>query len=64
MEEEKTTIFVCGPSNPRCKCQCPDGPCEHVWDGEEVEFDNGQCVSVTCSRCGMSAFSHSMWVGP
>jgi hypothetical protein len=56
--------IACGPSNERCKCQCPDGPCEHQWDGQVISFDNGQGESVTCSCCGMSVFHHSMWVGP
>lgn len=66
MEKEtpQVTAIACGPSTGKCKCQCPDGPCEHVWDGPEIELMDGQCVTVTCSRCGMSAYSHSMWVGP
>jgi hypothetical protein len=62
---DKTIIStrVCGPSRmPICKCQCPEGPCEHRWDGPIEE--QGSVTTVTCSRCGMSAFSHSMWVGP
>ena len=32
------TLHQCGPSTTLCKCSCPDGDCEHVWDGpEEVE---------------------------
>ena len=36
--------------------------CDHRWDGEIVE--EGQVWTVTCSRCGMAAFSHSLWTGP
>ena len=60
-------ISTCGPSTDKCKCQCPDGPCEHIFDGPTIEgddIDGGGWSSVTCSRCGMSALSHSMWVGP
>jgi len=62
MSDIPITTFTCGPSTPTCKCQCPKGPCEHVWDGPWVEFDN--TVTVTCSRCRLSSFTHSMWVGP
>jgi hypothetical protein len=47
-----------------CYCGCPDGPCQHIWDGPDVEFDDGHGVSVPCSRCGMLAFSHDMRVAP
>lgn len=44
-----------------CYCACSSGgPCEHKWDGEGVEFDEGRGWSVTCSRCGCSAMSHDM----
>ena len=56
------TIMLCGPGNLICRCRCPDGPCEHVWDGPG-ETD-GHMSSATCSRCGKSALSHSLWVGP
>jgi hypothetical protein len=45
-----------------CYCACPDGPCQHVWDGPEETGDNYS--SVTCSRCGTSAISHDMRCGP
>ena len=51
-----------------CKCSCPDGDCDHVWDGpEEIErYENGnvKSASSTCSKCGMSAMSHDVWVCP
>ena len=59
-----TTIHVCGPSRPRCKCRCPDGPCEHVWDGPWWESEDGTEGSATCSRCGMLASDHDLWVAP
>lgn len=47
--------------NPTCYCDCTHrGPCEHSWDGPGEEFDSGRGWSATCSRCGMSAFSHDM----
>jgi hypothetical protein len=67
MAEEVFTHVACGPSSASCKCQCPNGPCEHKWDGEERvhEYPEGGCsCSVTCSRCGMDSMSHDMWVMP
>lgn len=44
-----------------CYCACvTGGPCEHRWDGSVWESDDGALSTVTCSRCGMSAFSHLM----
>lgn len=41
-----------------CYCGCPDGPCQHIWDGPEYRED---CMSsVTCSRCGAPAIYHDM----
>jgi len=48
-----------------CYCDCGSGgPCEHKWDGEGIEFDNGRGWSSTCSRCGCTAMSHDMRVMP
>lgn len=51
--------------NPQaCYCACgTGGPCEHKWDGEPWESEDGCCWSTTCSRCGMTAMSHGMRVG-
>lgn len=44
-----------------CYCACGNGgPCEHKWDGTPYESDDGSTWSVTCSRCGMTAMSHSL----
>jgi hypothetical protein len=45
-----------------CYCACPDGPCQHKWDG--AEFVDGSLSSATCSRCGEIAFSHDMRCAP
>lgn len=46
-----------------CYCACGHGgPCEHSWDGEPYESDG--LWTTTCSRCGMTAFSHSMRTAP
>lgn len=51
-----------------CYCACPDGPCQHVWDGppRAVGLEEGEDESLaagwsaTCSRCGADAMSHSL----
>lgn len=48
----------------KCYCACPDGPYQHIWDGPMQEFDDGNGVSATCSRCGALAFSHDMRFAP
>ena len=45
-----------------CYCACPNGPCQHVWDGPDYVEEN--CVSVTCSRCGAPAIYHDMRCAP
>lgn len=46
-----------------CYCNCPDGPCEHDFQGWR-EFEDGRGGEQVCSRCGLGAMSHSMRVGP
>jgi hypothetical protein len=50
-------------STGKCYCACPDGPCQHVWDGPEYNEENMSSV-VTCSRCGEPAIYHDMRCGP
>lgn len=52
----EATVHVRGASG--CYCACPDGPCQHVWDGPDYVDDT--CVSGTCSRCGAVAMFHDM----
>lgn len=47
-----------------CYCNCPEGPCEHKWDGEPYQSDDGCGWSRTCSRCDCTAMSHDMRVAP
>lgn len=51
--EERPTRFVC--SAPKCT----DG--EHVMDGPVVQV--GRAYSVSCSKCGVSAFEVDMFMG-
>lgn len=46
----------------QCYCACPDGPCQHIWDGPEYSEDN--MSSVTCSRCGAVALYHDLRCAP
>jgi len=44
-----------------CYCACGNGgPCEHDWDGEPYQSTDGSTWSATCSKCGMTAMSHSL----
>lgn len=48
-----------------CYCSCgTGGPCEHQWDGDAWESEDGCAWSTTCSRCGMTALSHDARVMP
>lgn len=44
-----------------CYCDCAGGgPCEHKWDGP-IFRDEDDCMrSTTCSRCGLTSFSHDI----
>lgn len=67
-EKKQLEVRMCGPSTQKCVCKCPNGPCEHQWDGEPVReyHDNSNLASEssTCSRCGMDSMAHDMWVSP
>lgn len=55
----------CNHNDDACYCACADGgPCEHDWNGPEYVSDDGCMQSATCSRCGCTAFSHSMRLLP
>ena len=57
-------VVACSVHIEDCYCACASGgPCEHKWDGKPYEDGDG-CVSATCSRCGETAMSHSMRIGP
>lgn len=47
-----------------CYCACPDGPCEHDWNGEPYVSEDDGIWSATCSRCGTTAMHHSLRTGP
>jgi len=40
-----------------CYCACPEGPCEHNWEGWR-EIENGG--ERFCTRCKMGAMSHTL----
>jgi len=37
--------------------------CEHKWDGEISESDDGRGYSATCSKCGIDAMHESLFHG-
>lgn len=47
-----------------CYCACPDGPCEHQFDGwREITCDDDVTVcggEQVCRLCGMGAMSHGL----
>lgn len=45
-----------------CYCACPDGPCQHIWNG--LEYQEEGMSSATCSLCGAVAAYHDMRVMP
>ena len=50
-----------------CYCVCPDGPCEHEFEGSRDILDSDDDVvggESFCSLCGMGAMSHSLRCGP
>lgn len=44
-------------------CEPYDDPRSHDFQGW-VEFDGGRGGTTVCTRCGISAFSHSMRYAP
>ena len=58
------SIHHCGPQSEKRKCRCgyPEGTCEHIWNGPSEDTENSS--SVTCSKCGLSALQHDLWVMP
>lgn len=46
-----------------CYCACPDGPCEHDFQGWRPIYDDNdnECGGETvCTRCGCGAMHHSL----
>ena len=66
MKDEDWEVSPCSlRSKDACYCACGSGgPCEHDWDGPEYMSEDGCLSSATCSRCGTTAFSHSMRFAP
>lgn len=46
-----------------CRSDCADGA-DHSWDGPLYVSESDGLQSATCSKCGMTAFHHSMMTGP
>jgi hypothetical protein len=60
-EKLELTVNVCGPSQGKCDCKCPES-CGHKWDGPLVKLSNGG--SASCSTWGMLAIERDLWVMP
>lgn len=64
----RSEIFFHASHSHGCYCACPDGPCQHVFNGpvvplglEEGEDPKQACGwSVSCSKCGLDAMSHDI----
>lgn len=67
---EVAAVLRNGPRTPDnekglCRCDCPDGPCEHVWNRPATVQGIGVDGEITleeptlmCTRCGMFRFDH------
>lgn len=44
-----------------CNCECPKGPCEHVWDGPKRLTGARNVPMKTCSVCKMNLATHSFY---
>jgi hypothetical protein len=61
---ERSKVSVHASHSDGCYCACPDGPCQHEWNGPDYTSDDGCMISVTCSRCGAIAAYHDMRCAP
>jgi hypothetical protein len=61
---DRATTAVHASHSDKCYCACPDGPCQHIWDGPEYVSEDECMSSITCSRCGAIAAYHDMRCGP
>jgi hypothetical protein len=65
--EELPGAFLTAYAGEGCRCLCgvPGGICTHEWDGEFVEIVPEDTVAVsskTCTKCGMLAYEHDLWL--
>jgi hypothetical protein len=62
-EDAKLTLYQCPMESTAKTCDPFDDPRSHDFSGWE-EFDDGRGGTAVCSKCGITAFSHSMRYGP
>lgn len=46
-----------------CYCACPNGPCEHDFQGSEPIYNDNdeECgAQAVCTRCGLGAMYHDI----
>lgn len=56
-DPSEMTVHACATDG--CYCDCPEGPCQHEFEGWR-EFDDGRGGERACKRCGMGAMQHSL----
>lgn len=56
-DREKVHFHASGTDG--CYCACPDGPCQHEFEGWR-EFDDGCGGETVCKHCGLGSMSHDM----
>lgn len=62
--DSETVQFHSADTDAICYCACPDGPCQHIWDGPQYESEDGCMFSATCSRCDAVAAFHDLRCAP
>jgi hypothetical protein len=60
---EEVTMFQCPMEANAGTCEPFDDPRSHDFQGW-MEFDDGRGGTTVCTKCGISAFSHSMRYAP
>lgn len=62
-DQEKVTMFMCPPEQAKGTCVPFEDPKAHNFEGWQ-EFDEGRGGTTVCTKCGISAFTHSMRYAP
>ena len=61
--DDEPVQFHCRDYSADCYCNCPEGPCQHEFDGwRDIHDDEGRVCGGEqfCQRCGMGSMNHSM----
>jgi len=60
-DRDKVSVSACGCQG--CYCACPEGPCEHEFEGLR-EFEDGTGCEAVCKHCGLGAMAHDSRFAP